>query len=1500
QLDEWQRLYPSLTRLYPATAMQQGMYFHGLLDRSAYVTQMMPTLKGALSIEHFRQAWEQVANRHDIFRTAFVGAEEQLHQLVVADVKQPWHVEDWRNHTADQQATRFEQYRLADLAAGFDFGQAPLQRVSLFRLDDDRYQLLWTHHHILLDGWSVPRVYREVMQAYMQLRGSATCAIEAPADYENYMRWLRSRDVEESYAWWRDYLGDFETATPLGIDRLPAGEGFGTVLVDFDADESQKLEAFARSQQTTLNTIMQLAWAYLLHRYSGEEDVVFGSLISGRPAEVQNIESMLGLFINMIPVKVSFKDTTAITALLGRIQQSFQASQQHGYLPLPVVQRQSRVRAGEPLFETVVAFENYPLDTALSNDDAAGAQAEFGIEKAWAEEGRTNFKLVLVGSYRQNLRVRCDYRDEFSQETIERLMEHLQAILRQMPSLERVADIDILSPAERELFAAVNDTKTNEPNDRFVHELVEAHAASTPEATAIVQGGRSITYAALNQQANRLARHLIASGVTPGAVVALCADRSIEELGAIMAVWKAGASFVPLDPTYPRERLQTMLDDVDAAVVLTQSHLRERLGSTNARTVLLGDPSAWQSLDGHDLGRRNEEPVTDAAAYVIYTSGSTGVPKCFANTHAVLANLCAWHRRRHGTGAQSRGSHLTSIGFDASVLEVWPYLTAGGSIAIVSDEERAEPLPLAARLHADRVTDAMFPTALLEHLGHQDVPEREWEHLRLIIVGGDKLNGHCLPRGCTAKLVNHYGPTETAVVATSFDVMPDFAGAPPIGRPLDNFTVRVLDREQRHVPLGIAGELYIGGAGLAKGYLHRPELTREKFVTIEGERLYRTGDLVRFLPDGNLEFAGRIDDQVKVRGFRIELGEIVARILQSSEVAEAVVIARGERQQKQLVAYLVASTSVDIDVLRTELKRHLPEYMIPSIFVVMDALPLNASGKVDRKALPAPDLEAGGTHVAPRTSTESDIVTIFEEILGYAPAGTDDNFFERGGHSLLASRAIVRLRRRCGVDVPLVALFENPTPATLARVVDAARGTSPASTAIEPLSDYTSIPLTFAQQRLFFIEQFEQGTTSYNVGMTLKVRGDFRPDLFIEALRAVAARQWSLRTRFRVVDDGVRQEIVENAELPVRIVDEGDTDVILDALRFERKLPFDIAGGLLWRGTVYCVSAVEHWLDLTFHHTITDGWSHNLFKREVVEAYAALARGEEPSFEPMPLQYADYAAWQRHTFDEDRLGGLLAHWKTTLDGLPKQHALPLDFPRPAAFGRKGGIVPFELDTTTTEQLKAFCAQSGVTLYMALVAAFSALVSRLSGRDDVVIGTPMANRPSAELERVIGFFVNTVVLRVGIDGRSGFERLAEHVRAVTLDAQQHQDLPFEQLVAELQPERGSGHHPLFQLCFVLHNTPGRATESGGFALEHVDVDEHASMFDLMLQLTDHGDRLTGNFSFDSELFRQVSVEGFAAKFRKLVTAVSRDPKQRLEAIELDEKLALPSIKRVRRP
>ncbi|HEX7154407.1 MAG TPA: amino acid adenylation domain-containing protein [Thermoanaerobaculia bacterium] len=1033
RLDEWQRAYPSMTNLYPATAMQQGMAYHTLLDRSAYLTQFCPTFSGALDSTMFREAWNAVVARNDVFRTAFIGQETRLHQLVLAAAEMPWHEEDWRGFTEAEQREKFEAYRRADKIRGFDLATPPMQRVALFRLGDERYQMLWSHHHMLLDGWCKALINRDVMTTYVALMRGEAVNLPEPPDYEAYLRWLASRDRDESLGYWREHLQMIDAPTPLVVDRPANGapvehENHFTIFSD---EESRRLDAFAKANHTTINTLVQLAWGYVLHRYSNEPHVLFGSVISGRPAEVPGIESMIGLFINTIPVRISFDERTRIGELLNIVQRGFQSAQDHGYLPLTDVQGCTRVPNGVSLFDSLLIFENYPTEVAGTEQQPgqAAPKGALRIEQVRTVDA-TNFKLSLAATFRHNLTLRFSYSvAEFAKETIERLLEHLAHTVRQIPNVVDIRDIELVTDAERALMASWNATEAPRV-ERFVNELFEEQAARTPNATAIVQDGETITYGELNRRANQLARYLAETGVEPGSIVGLCVERSIDELTGILAAWKAGAAYVPLDPGYPQDRLRHMLEDSGATVILSQSQLRRKVRLGRAEVVMLDDPEQWENHATENLPRNAADPAT-SIAYVIYTSGSTGLPKGVPNTHAALANLCAWHKRKFNPDANSTGGHLISISFDPSVYDVWPYLLAGGRIAIVSDEERADPMRLSARFEADRITHCIFPTALLEHLAHQDTPAERWRHLEAIIVGGDKLSGYLVPSGCTAKLVNHYGPTEAAVVATTFDVPADFAGAPPIGRPMDNVQLYVLSPELRQVPIGVVGELHIGGAGLATGYLNRPELTAERFIETGFGRLYKTGDLVRYLPDGNLEFVGRRDQQVKIRGFRVELGEIEAALLQHPDVTEAVVVAVGERPNQHLAAFVVGTAPVT--ELQDELREALPEHMVPSDIVVLAELPLTPNGKVDRKLLAQPRERARdlSTGAQPRNPLEQLIAGIWCKHLELPAVGIDDKFFELGGHSLGLMAVVADLKRN-GVEISVRQAVENQTIRTLA------------------------------------------------------------------------------------------------------------------------------------------------------------------------------------------------------------------------------------------------------------------------------------------------------------------------------------------------------------------------------------------------------------------------------------------------------------------------------------
>ncbi|HEV7919902.1 MAG TPA: amino acid adenylation domain-containing protein [Thermoanaerobaculia bacterium] len=1029
-LDQWQQRYPAMTRLYPATAMQQGMLFHSLLDSGAYITQSSPVFTGPLDTRLFREAWNIVVARHDIFRTAFVGQESRLHQLVVASAELPWHEEDWRAFTDEQQRAMFDEYLAADRARGIDVETPPLQRIALFRLGEERYRILWSQHHMLLDGWCKALVHKEVLAAYLALVRGETPRFAEATDYERYMRWLRSRDEKQALAYWAEYLKRMEAPTPLVVDRprpMP-GDGRKERFTIFNEEESRRLEAFAKANHTTINSLVQLAWAYLLHRYSGEPHVTFGAVISGRPAEVAGIESMIGLFINTIPVAASFDGTTSVTGLLDEMQRGFQESQEHGYLPLSEVQGCARTERGVPLFDSILIFENFPVDTHSGGEGATAKADALRIEQNQTNE-RTNYKLSLIATFRNALTLKFSYAvSDFAPETIELLLEHLAQILRGLPASEDIRTIEVVTPRERDAFAQWNDTAAAFPADRCIHQLFEAQAARTPEATALVIEGESMTYRTLNEQANVLAHRLIAAGVEPDTLVGLSCPRSFDLVIGLLGILKAGGAYVPLDPSYPTDRLQFMLEDSGAKVLVTTTAMRERLPLSGQETILADLP---EELLGDYL---KSDPVVDVQptnlAYVVYTSGSTGTPKGVLVEHRGFVNLITADIAELELDVQERVLHCMSLSFDAGIEHLFNALCSGAATYMV---EPTSALITAAREH--RITQLRMPAALLEAQEYAPLPD-----LKLILVGGEAPSRNVVATwSANARFYNQYGPSECTVTAT----MARLGGheVVHIGRFIANQYGYVVDKSMNLCPVGVPGELLIGGAGVARGYLDRDELTRGRFIADpfrnDGARVYRTGDYVRWLPDGNLEFVGRRDDQVKIRGYRIELGEVESRLRSEESVQDAVVIARGEGAGKRLVAYLIPSADFDLATLQSALRASLPEPMIPSDFVVLEAFPLTPNGKVDKRALPEPGARPTAELVLPRNPLEQTLAEVWARHLELDAVGIDDRFYDLGGHSLTFMSVVAELKRR-GIEVTMRQAMENQTIRSLAAALGGA------------------------------------------------------------------------------------------------------------------------------------------------------------------------------------------------------------------------------------------------------------------------------------------------------------------------------------------------------------------------------------------------------------------------------------------------------------------------------
>jgi amino acid adenylation domain-containing protein len=1052
--------------------------------------------------------------------------------------------------------------------------------------------------------------------------------------------------------------------------------------------------------------------------------------------------------------------------------------------------------------------------------------------------------------------------------------------------------VTLLDEAERrQVVEEWNRTPVEYPADRCIHELVAAQAERTPEALAVVCGEDALTYHELDARANRLARRLAGLGAGPEVRVGICLERSAGMVVAMLAVLKAGAAYLPLDPAYPADRLAYMLADSGARVLVTLASLRGILPADGVQVVLVDADAAEVAAEPDVAPRTAVAP--ENAAYVVYTSGSTGRPKGVVVTHGNAANLLPRAVRTFGAEPGSAVLQTASMSFDASLLEVFVALLSGAALHVADRETVLAPERLAALLREREIGVWVSTPTLLDSLPDSDFPS-----LRAISTGGERCPAETAARWSRGRrLVNMYGPTETTIYTTAHECAPGVAEAPPIGRPVEGARVYVLDAWGEPAPIGVPGELYVGGEGVARGYLERPALTAERFLPDPfpgegGARVYRTGDRVRWRGDGTLEYLGRLDEQVKVRGFRIELGEIEGVLRRSEGVADCVVVAREDVPgEKRLVAYVVGD--VEAGVLREHLRRELPEYMVPAAFVALERLPLTPSGKLDRKALPAPDFaSAEGRYVAPRTPTEEVLAEIWAEMLGVERVGVAESFFELGGHSLLAARVVSRVRQVFGVEVPLRALFEGPTVGEVAgRVEEIRRAGAPALPPVVPTGRTGALPLSFAQERLWLVDQMEPGSAVYNIPVAWRLGGALDAAALERSLSEIVRRHEALRTTFAEVDGSPVQVIAPFARFDLPVEDlsglsEADREAALRRrAREEARRAFDLSAGPLFRAVLLRLGEEDHVLLLSMHHIVSDGWSMGVFSRELSSLYEAYREGGESSLPELAVQYADYAVWQREQLAGEALDRQLAYWKERLAGAPELLELPTDHPRPAVQTYRGATVPVELSPELLERLQALGRSEGATLYMVLLGAFQVLLSRYGGGEDVVVGSPIAGRTRGEVEGLIGFFVNTLVLRTDLSEDPSFREVLGRVREVMLGAYEHQELPFEKLVAELQPERSLSHSPLFQVMFTLQNAGGQGGALAGLRVSGVGAELASAKFDLSLVLTATAQGVRGGLNYSTDLFEPGTIEGMVRHLERVLEQVARDADLRLSELRL---------------
>jgi amino acid adenylation domain-containing protein len=1501
----------------PLSFAQQRLWILHQLTPDSPVYQLATALRlrgSHLNSGELEQVFNQLLKRHDSLRTVFQVIDGQPYQCVVPEMDIRIPIIDLTKTALDQREETIIRLAQEESGRPFDLSTGPLLRIKLIRIAEEDQVLLLIMHHIIADAWSIRILIREAITLRaMSHKNSTESLPELPIQYADFAewqrKWLAGERLEAQLDYWKQQLKNASPLLELPTDRprLRDPMSYGdTVQVNFSPVLSKAVKGLSQQEGVTLFMLLLAAFKLFLYRYTSQTDILIGVPIANR--EQPEIQGLIGFLVNTLPFRTRLSGNLTFRTLLREVQKN--ALDAYAHQDIPFEKLVQELNLDRDIYNPAFFQVMFSVQDAAPLSSLAMPGVELNELPLKLETAKFDFMLVLADR-NEGLQATVEYKtDLFDATTIQRMIAHYEQLLRAIvddPD-QCLSDLPILLETElKQIVFEWNKTKTDFPARLGLAQLFEAQVSRSPDAVAVSFDTTSLTYRDLNAQANQLARHLQSLGVGSEALVGLCTVRSSKMLVGILGILKAGGAYLPLDPTYPSERLAWMMGDAGASVLVIDDLSSDTIWVKQATHVvnLLSD---WPLISLQPTENLPPQTTADNLAYVMYTSGSTGRPKGISIPQKAVSRLVL-NTNYINLDSSDVIAQVSNASFDAATFEIWGALLTGARLVGIDKETVLSPDALATQLREQEITTLFLTTALFNQMARFN--PSAFSTLKQVLFGGEFADPQWITAVLQAeppqRLLHVYGPTESTTFASWYvvtEVAPT-ATSIPIGHPLANSQIYLLDRFLQPLPVGVVGELYIGGDGLARGYWNQPGLTAERFLPSPfaeqaGSRLYRTGDLAWHRPDGSIEFLGRFDDQVKMRGYRIELGEIEALLGQHPRVEEAVILLReDEPGQKRLVAYAVPSSddNLDINQLRLFLQNKLPDYMLPAAFVTLETMPLNPNGKIDRRALPAPHAEnisLSHRYVSPRNPIEQTVADIWQGVLSLDRVGIYDNFFEIGGHSLLATQVISRVRTVFQINIPLQVIFELPTVAQLAAQIEAYMQKTAGTSAVPPLLPVVRepfIPLSFAQQRLWFLDQFAPDSLAYNISSAIYLRGPLTPEGLAQILNQIVVRHELLRTVFVDINGTPYQKIAPALNISLPVV---DMRHLLPAQRLEQarqvaiieaKRPFNLTTGPLLRATLFQLNETEYVLLFVMHHIISDGWSIGILFQEIVAYSQARLTGQSPALPDLPVQYADFALWQRQWLQGEVLEQHLAYWQGRFKGTLPVLELPTDRQRPNVQTDRGGFETWQLPLSLIEQLHTFNHKTGVTLFMTLVAAFKALLYCYTRQTDIIMGTPIAGRNHEAIENLIGFFVNTLALRTDLSGDPTFLTLVQRVQEGTLGAYAHQDLPFEKLVEELAIERSLSHTPLFQVMFALQNVPRLHLELPGFQMSALDLEHQATKFDMTLMLVENEQGVLITTGYKTDLFNGRTIRRMLNQYQRLLESIVVNPEQKLSELQL---------------